>query len=539
MQSSAGLPTLILTGASGLLGKYLLEEFKNEFRIFAIARRSQYECNAPRHPNIAWMRADIADISSITKTFSEIQTAGGADFLIHLAAYYDFENEYHLEYQRTNINGTANIIQLAKNMKLKLFVFASSVAACSFPAENEFVDEDTPADGEHIYAKSKKAGEEMVKNFAGHTPSCIIRLGAIFSDWCEYAPLYMQINTWIGNSPKSKIVAGHGNSSVPYVHVRDVLRFMRELLYHYGMFNSGETLVVSTNGSTSHLQLYKLITHYFFGNELKPVLLPKFVCAFGIYLLIAVKFFLHINFFEKPWMLKYIDKKLDVKIKRTDKIIDWSPDPRLHIEKRMPFIIERMKSEPLTWQLRNSMILRKSELRIDFVIYSVLADDEDIIIDKIIDSINTANDQRRLLAAPNSDSQEIMWFVKFIYRLILTSINTNNKLLIQNYFEASSVNRFETGFNYESIAFILRKIEEGIIDHLSSDERLNKSRKELYDFISLPIDFAIDEAEQQYHLYIHNITTNNRDEIQKQKYASASARELLEETIWSCLVNRK
>ncbi len=539
MQSLGGLPALILTGASGLLGKYLLEEFKNEFRIFAIARRSQYECNAPRHPNIAWMRADISDIAGITKTFREIQTAGGADFLIHLAAYYDFENEYHPEYQRTNINGTANIIQLAKNMNLKLFVFASSVAACSFPTGNQFIDEDSPADGSHIYAKSKKAGEEMVKNFSEHTPSCIMRLGAIYSDWCEYAPLYMQINTWISNSYKAKIIAGHGDSSVPYIHVRDVLTFIRELLNNYKMVNSGETLVVSTNGSTSHLQLYKLTTRYYFGNELKPVLLPKFICAFGIYLLTAIKIFLRINFFEKPWMLKYIDKKLNVKIKRTNRIIDWSPDSRLHIEKRIPFIIERMKSEPITWQLRNSMILRKSELRVDFVIYSILADDEDVIIDKIIDSINSTFNLEQQLVIPRSDNQEIKWFVKLIYRLILTSINTNNKLLIQNYFEVSAVNRFETGYNYESIAFLLRKIEEGIIKYLNTDERVNKYRKELYDFITLPIDFALDEAEQQYHLYIHNIKTNNREEIQKQKSESASARESLEETIWSCLVNRK
>src|SRR3989339_2012831 len=119
MQSTSGLPALILTGASGLLGKYLLDDLKNDFRIFAIARRSQHECNAPKHPNIAWMRSDISDLNSITRTFREIKTAGGADFLIHLAAYYDFENEYHPEYQRTNIDGTGNILMLAKELNLK------------------------------------------------------------------------------------------------------------------------------------------------------------------------------------------------------------------------------------------------------------------------------------------------------------------------------------------------------------------------------------------------------------------------------------
>ncbi len=536
MQSTSGLPALILTGASGLLGKYLLDDLKNDFRIFAIARRSQHECNAPKHSNIAWMRADISNLNSITKTFREIKTAGGADFLIHLAAYYDFENEYHPEYKRTNIFGTGNILQLAKELNLKFFVFASSVAACSFPSENNYIDENSPADGLHIYAQSKKAGEEMVKKFAEHTPSCIIRLGAIFSDWCEYAPLFMQINTWVGNSLKAKIIAGHGSSSIPYIHVRDVLKFIREIFNNYGRLKTCETLIASVNGSTSHLRLYKLATRYFFGSEKKPILLPKFICAFGIYLLTYLKLFSKHKSFEKPWMLEYIDKKLNVRSIQTQEKISWTPDQRLSIEKRLPFIIERMKSEPILWQLRNSMILRKTEARIDFIIYSVLIEDEEIIIDKILKTISS---DKPISAFTRTDLQDLKWFVKLIYKLILTSINTNSKLLVQNYFEVSSINRFESGYNLESIVFLLEKIEEEIVNHLNGDKRTNEYKKEFYDYITLPIEFAIDEAEQQYHLFSHKIETKAATGIVETKPEAKSARELLEETIWSCLVNRK
>ena len=539
MQSTSGLPALILTGASGLLGKYLLDDLKNDFRIFAIARRSQHECNAPKHPNIAWMRSDISDLNSITRTFREIKTAGGADFLIHLAAYYDFENEYHEEYQLTNINGTKNILDLAEELNLKLFVFASSVAACSFPSENNYLDENSPADGSHIYAKSKRAGEEMVKKFAGHTPSCIMRLGAIFSDWCEYAPLYMQINTWVGNSLKSKIIAGQGDSSIPYIHVRDVLKFIRELITNFNGLKSGNILIASPNGSTSHLQLYKLTTRYYFGNEKKPILLPKLICAFGIYLMTSLKLFSKQKLFEKPWMLKYIDKKLNVKSTVTQKKINWLPDQRLHIEKRLPYLIERMKSEPMLWQIRNSMILRKTEARIDFIIYTVLVEDEDIIIDNILEIYQPDNKGKPFSTFMQTDHQDLKWFIKLIYRLLLTSINTNSKLLIQNYFEVSSINRFESGYNYEDIVFLLKKIEEGIIKHLSMDNCANKYKKEFYDYISIPIEFAIDEAEQQYHIFIHNIKTKKIEESHKTSSEKASARELLEETIWDCLVNRK
>ena len=100
MASKSG--TLIITGASGFVGRHLLEDLKNDFRIFAIARRSQHECNAPVHSNIAWIRADISDWHSIEKAFREIKTAGGADYLLHLAAFYEFSGEDHPEYISTN-----------------------------------------------------------------------------------------------------------------------------------------------------------------------------------------------------------------------------------------------------------------------------------------------------------------------------------------------------------------------------------------------------------------------------------------------------
>ena len=98
--------TLVLTGASGFVGRHLLEDLKNDYRIFAIARRSQHDCGAPMHPNIAWMRVDIGDREALARTFREIASAGGAETLIHLAAYYDFTGEDHPEYRRTNVEGT-------------------------------------------------------------------------------------------------------------------------------------------------------------------------------------------------------------------------------------------------------------------------------------------------------------------------------------------------------------------------------------------------------------------------------------------------
>jgi len=120
------LPALILTGASGFVGRHLLDEFKEERRIFAIARRSQRQSGAAVHPNIAWMRVDIADRDGLGRAFREIRTAGGARVLVHLAAYYDFTGDAHPAYQRTNVEGTRLVLEGARQIGVSDLVFASS-----------------------------------------------------------------------------------------------------------------------------------------------------------------------------------------------------------------------------------------------------------------------------------------------------------------------------------------------------------------------------------------------------------------------------
>jgi nucleoside-diphosphate-sugar epimerase len=539
MPTSLEIPTLILTGASGLIGKYLLDELKNDFRIFAIARRSQQECNAPRHQNIAWIRADVSNLNSISKAFREITTAGGADYLIHLAAYYDFVNEYHPDYELTNVNGTRNVLELSKNLNLKLFLFASSVAACSFPEKNNYIDETSPADGLHIYAKSKRAGEEMVKEFSKQTPSCIFRLGAVYSDWCEYPPLYTFINTWLGKSWKARILAGKGNSAIPYIHIRDVIGFFKILLNNHHSVRSGEVLIASTEGSTSHLDLYKLTTRYYFGDETKPVYMPKFLCALGIYVINFFKQIFKQEIFEQPWMIKYIDKRLTVKLNKTPELINWRPSARLQIEKRFPFLIERMKSESLTWQMKNISILRKTTERIDFSIYTALVDEEDVIVEKILSSVFKSPEFSLYSHLQNLDQSELRWFIKLIFRLILTSINTNNKLLIQNYFEVSGISRFKAGYNFDEMTLILKIINKEIIEYLKTQKQLDGFEKEFYFYITLPIEFGIDEAEQQFQSFQIKPAEEKKIEEKIISVDQNESRKLLEETIWNCLVNRK
>ena len=220
------LPGLILTGASGFVGRNFIKAAAGRYRLFCIARRSMEEAGVQPEANLRWIQVDIADRDKVLGFAQRLRDYGGVDYVVNLAGYYDFTNQEHAEYVRTNVWGTRNMLDLAKELGAKRFVFASSQAACPF---GTVVTEETPPDADIPYARSKRAGEELVQEYAPWVPGAIIRIAAVFSDWCEYPPLYTMLNNWCsGKLLESHILAGRGLSAIPYIHVQDLAQlFLR------------------------------------------------------------------------------------------------------------------------------------------------------------------------------------------------------------------------------------------------------------------------------------------------------------------------
>ena len=161
------LPGLILTGASGFVGRNFIKAAAGSYRLFCIARRSMEEAGVQPETNLRWTQVDIADREALRDFTQRVQDHGGADYVVSLAGYYDFTNQYNPEYTRTNIHGTRNMLEVARDLGVKRFIFASSQAACPFDG---VVTEETQPDADIPYARSKRAGEELVRAYSQYFP---------------------------------------------------------------------------------------------------------------------------------------------------------------------------------------------------------------------------------------------------------------------------------------------------------------------------------------------------------------------------------
>ena len=488
------LPRIIVTGASGFVGRHLLSEIKENSRIFGLGRRSQHECGAPIHPNISWTQIDIGDREPLARVFEGIKASGGADVLLHLAAHYDFTGEEDPEYWRTNVEGLRNVLDLARGLGLQRFVFASSVAASRFPPPGGALTETSAPDGDHIYARTKRIGESMVREYSAHFPTCIVRFAALFSDWCEYPPLFMFLETWLSRQWNSRVLGGRGESAIPYLHVRDVASFLRTILARPELPETNEVLIASGDMVVSHRELFEASTLIQYGRRARPILVPKLLALPGMWGRDVLGRLLGERPFERPWMASYIDLKMTVNAGRTRNRLGWAPRPRLEVLRRLPFLLENRKTDPLGWNRLNRAAMKAVNIRPNLTIYRLLEAHEEEIRNALTERLTKPSGNLRLIHYEHIPAHEHNWHHRQILRSLMNSIRTREKAVFMSYCHDLAERRFAQGFRVDEVCFALTTLNQICLRVLAAD-RASPSLEQLFDYVTATVQFGIDEIQ--------------------------------------------
>jgi nucleoside-diphosphate-sugar epimerase len=148
------LKHVFVTGATGLLGKEILRQLAaGPYRVSALSRRK-----GPENPNLTWWQGDLGDVLLLEKILQDV------DFIIHAAALVSFDPADRAMLNRTNVEGTANLVNaaLASDRQPKL-VHISSMASMTpskpMPAEVDERQGFNPDDNTSDYAWSKYKAE--------------------------------------------------------------------------------------------------------------------------------------------------------------------------------------------------------------------------------------------------------------------------------------------------------------------------------------------------------------------------------------------
>ena len=173
--------TVLITGATGFLGRSLVKRFHHDgARVIAASRTASSKANL--FPS--GVRPVDMDITDPGALFSALK---GADVVIHAAAKVGDWGRPQT-FVESICNGTENLLRALKKEKLKQFVYISSVAVYGSERSGAMT-EDSTADGlSWPYAAAKAAAEKIVMEFYGtyNIPVTIIRPANVFGPGSEH-----------------------------------------------------------------------------------------------------------------------------------------------------------------------------------------------------------------------------------------------------------------------------------------------------------------------------------------------------------------
>ncbi len=178
---------VLVTGGTGFLGSYIIKHLVEKgYRVRAIRRENAVlPSYIPKEifEKVEWITGDILDVLSLEEAMD------GVDQVIHAAAVVSFLKTDRRKMYQVNVEGTANVVNIALEKNVNRFVYISSVAALGRTANGGSVDEDRKWEDNKVnthYAKSKYKAELEVWRGSGEglntvilNPSTILGFG----DW--------------------------------------------------------------------------------------------------------------------------------------------------------------------------------------------------------------------------------------------------------------------------------------------------------------------------------------------------------------------
>ena len=493
------LPSVIVTGASGFIGRHVVSALLDDHRVYALARRPRREVDLPAHPHLRWILVDVADAARVGRALAPLQAEPEHRLLVHLAGHYDFTGRDHPEYRRTNVEGTRIMLRWAHRLGVGRFLLASSVAACRFPAPGERVGPDTPADADHPYAASKREAEALTD--AAPLPTVIVRLAAVFSDWCEYAPLYTLLEMWRRPGRRGRLLAGDGRFAIPYLHVEDVVDLVRQVLARGGDLPRHARYVAAPPAATSHREIFLRVRELVSLRPERPLSVPPALARAALVVAERAGELVGRPPFLRPWMLDYLGRRLETDPSRTRRELGWTATPRRFLLRRLPLLLEMARSDPWQWHRRNTAAMKRERPRRPaLVVADAMLAMKDEIVAELLAAVQGEEGRRRLPRYNALDPEKLRLYLEITYDLLLGSVRTGDRLALVNYCRFLANIRSREGFTAREMTTALRLVGETIRRRLLARPEVAPLAATVQQGLMTAVALAVDEVEETFAL---------------------------------------
>ena len=217
----------IVTGGAGFIGSHLVELLisKGHYVVVVDNMLSGHRLNlgsVKGNSNLSVIDADIRDVSALRPCFH------GVDWVFHLAGLADIVPSIEMpeQYYSTNVNGTFNVLECAREAGVSRLVYAASSSSYGVPDVYP-TPESAPIQPQYPYALTKSMGEELVLHWARvySLPTVSLRLFNVYGTRSRTTGAYGAVfGVFLAQKLNGRpfTVVGDGTQTRDFTYVTDV-----------------------------------------------------------------------------------------------------------------------------------------------------------------------------------------------------------------------------------------------------------------------------------------------------------------------------
>ena len=313
---------ILITGATGFIGRYLTEALSKTYSVRCLVRKSS-DTSVLKNFNTEIVYGDLLNKNSLGPALN------GIDLVYHLGG--EVYSRHKDDYYKGNVLATQNLLETYKGRGTNRIIFLGSIGVYKPATQKTLLTEESECKPMTYYGKTKLEAEGLIKK--SDIPWVIVRAPIVYG---PYQPAVLN-RIFLNAFNKRKIfIVGQGDNPRSYCFIDNLVNGLMLLASKPGV--KGETYILADDSPYTFNDIVTTISTVI-EQRIKVVRLPNILgnIAWWIYKLIGKLFNLY---FIELYAMKTMQLHWGCDITKAKKEIGYSPNftLRMGIKSTMDWI---------------------------------------------------------------------------------------------------------------------------------------------------------------------------------------------------------
>ena len=350
------LPVVLITGASGNIGRTLAAALQGRYQVVGLDRREVLD------GQFRIFAADFSSSASIELGLHKLRDAYGSVIasVVHLVAYFDFTNEENPLYDSINVEGTRSLLRGLQSFDVEQFIYAGTMLVHAPCRPGERIDESQPIAPGWAYPKSKARAEEVLRLEHGKIPYLNLRLAGVYDTTSMVPTLSRQVARIYERDFQSYFYSGSPLVGQSMLHRDDMARAFCLAIDQRASLPKTLDLLIGEEHAMGFDAVQDELGKLIHGEKDWPTLtVPKPLAAAGAWAQAKLEPAIPDAIdngeapFIRPFMVVMADDHYALDTRRARQTLGWEAKHRLKDD--LPAIVQALKDDPAAWYARQGI----------------------------------------------------------------------------------------------------------------------------------------------------------------------------------------